>query len=47
MSGERDFGWEFLDQIKDWIGDYFDPEDVFDEKKLNAWAEENGWIRDE
>lgn len=31
----------------DWIRENLDPEDVFDEKKLSAWAEENGYIKSE
>ena len=34
----RDFGWEFFDQIIEWIKGYLDPGDVFDEKDLREWA---------
>ena len=38
------FGWNFFDQIVEWIGDNLEPEDVFDEKALSAWAEFNGYV---
>ena len=37
----RDFGWEFFDQIIEWIKGYLDPEDVFDEEDLKKWANNN------
>ena len=43
----RDFAWEFFDQIIEWIGGYLDPDDVFEEKDLREWAENNGYIEEE
>ena len=42
----KDFGWEFFDQIVEWVGGYLYPEDVFDEKKLNEWALNNDFVED-
>lgn len=33
-----------LEEAKEWVGKNCDPGDVFDEKKLREWAEENGYI---
>jgi len=41
------FGWVFFDQIKEWIGDHCNPEDVFVSNKLQVWAEENGYIHED
>ena len=35
-----------LDDAIDWIGKELDPDDVFDTKKLEAWAENNGYIKE-
>ena len=32
-----------LDNAIDWISDNLDPDSVFSEKKLEAWAESNGY----
>ena len=34
------------DSIIPWIGDNLDPDDVFSEKKLEAWAESNGYVKE-
>lgn len=33
-----------LEEAQAWIGKNCDPGDVFDEKKLREWAEENGYV---
>ena len=35
-----------LDSAIDWMRDNLDPDDVFDDKKLEAWAENNGYIKE-
>ena len=46
----RDFGWEFFDDIVDWVGDNLSPHDVFDEKDLETfckeWAKDNNFVED-
>ena len=32
-----------LEQAIEWIADNLDPEDVFDKKQLNYWADEQGY----
>ena len=34
---DSEFGREFLKNIIEYIGELFEPEDVFDEKKLRSW----------
>ena len=51
LDQEKAFGREFLDNILEWIGSIMSPEDVFDEKKLSAWAlawaeNQKEWISD-
>ncbi len=33
-----------LDEASAWIAENLDPEDVFDEDKLHAWAEKKGYV---
>lgn len=33
--------------VLEWVNETFDPEDVFDEDKLAAWAENNDYFKDE
>ena len=35
-----------LDSAIDWIADNLDPDNVFSEKKLEGWAEKNGYIKE-
>jgi hypothetical protein len=35
-----------LDDAVAYITTYFGPEDIFSEKALNTWAEENGYIKE-
>lgn len=35
-----------LDNAVEWIGSQLDPEDVFSEKQLSAWAESNGYSKE-
>ena len=35
-----------LDKAIEFIGDELDPEDVFSEKKLEQWAESNGYTKE-
>ena len=36
-----------LDNAIEWIAKELDPEDVFSEKQLSKWAEDNGFIKEE
>lgn len=36
-----------LDDAVDWIKSNMNPDDVFDSRELEIWAEENGFIVDE
>lgn len=36
----------FLDVAVSYITTYFDPEDIFSEKSLKTWAEENGYVKE-
>ena len=45
-ADEKAFGAEFLDEIANWIGANFKPEDIFDVDDLADWAEENGWTEE-
>jgi hypothetical protein len=35
-----------LDVAIDWIGSELEPEDIFTDKQLNAWAESNGYVKE-
>lgn len=35
-----------LDHAIEWMGKNLDPDDVFDEKDLIAWAESNGYVKE-
>ena len=37
----------FTDDVLDSIRNRFNPSDVFDEKQLEEWAEENGYTKEE
>jgi len=41
---ESKFGREFLDQILEFVRDNYEPQDIFDQKTLKTWAEDNGYI---
>ena len=43
---EKKFGYVFLDSVMDFIRDNYNPEDIFSEKTLKQWAENNGYIPD-
>lgn len=43
----KSFGEQFLDEIVYWISENLEPEDVFDNNELEAWAEDNGWAKEE
>jgi hypothetical protein len=36
-----------LDEAIDWIKSNLNPEDVFDERDLRQWADENGFVNEE
>lgn len=36
-----------LDEVVDWIGVSLEPDDVFEDSALEAWAEDNGYVREE
>lgn len=40
-----EFSSEFLDKAIDWIESNLEPNDVFSDKELGAWAEANGYIK--
>lgn len=46
-SQDREFGSYFLDDIANWIGQHYNPEDVFDESELIQWALDNGFEKKE
>jgi hypothetical protein len=33
-----------LDDVLEWIKENLEPEDVFEQKKLEEWAMGNGWV---
>ena len=35
------------DWILEWIAEEFNPDDIFDNERLNEWAIENGYIKEE
>jgi hypothetical protein len=37
----------FLEQAAEWINHNLEPEDVFDTDKLETWAENNGFVKEE
>ena len=45
VKQDADFGNKYLEDICGWIGDHLNPEDVFSEKDLIAWAE--AWAKDQ
>ena len=45
QADDNAFGREFLDQITSWIGSNMEPADIFEEKKLEEWATDNGFIK--
>ena len=44
IAQDHAFGYEFFEKVVEWIADHLEPEDVFDEKALCAWAEFNGYV---
>ena len=38
---------KLLESAIDWIQDHLSPEDVFPEKDLKKWADENGYVEEE
>ncbi len=38
------FGEHFIQEIVQWIGFELEPEDVFEPRKLQEWAEANGYM---
>jgi hypothetical protein len=36
-----------LEAAVEWIGDQLAPEEVFDESRLHAWAEDNGYTKED
>jgi hypothetical protein len=36
-----------LDDAIEWIGDNLSPEEIFDIKELEMWAEDNGYIKED
>ena len=43
IEQDKRFGGIFLDNIVEWVGDNFDPEEVFSEEQLELWAKEQGY----
>jgi len=48
---DNKFGVDFLDDIRAWIADNYDPDDVFSNDKLEVWAfkwakDQDAWIPD-
>lgn len=39
------FGREMLERVLDWIVENMEPGDVFEERTLRQWAEDNGWLK--
>lgn len=46
MNGYTEVNRQALRAATEWIADNLSPEDVFDNKKLSAWAEENGYAKE-
>lgn len=49
MEGSLDrivMGNATLDNAIAWIDSNLDPDEVFDQKKLEAWAESNGYVKE-
>ena len=38
------FGGVFLESIIEWIAENVDPEDVFEDRQLRDWAENNNFV---
>ena len=38
---------DVLGKAIEWIGGNLSPEDVFAERDLEAWAADNGWVKEE
>jgi len=36
-----------LDDVKDNIKTYYDPQDIFGDDELSKWAENNGFVKEE
>lgn len=46
MNGYNSVASGSLRAAMEWMADNLEPEDVFDDKKLSAWAEANGWVKE-
>lgn len=40
------FGRAMLDSIVAWISENMEPQDIFDDKRLEDWAEANGYTKE-
>ena len=47
LTEDQVFGRDFLGQIVDWIEEHTEPDEVFSAEKLKAWAEENGYVKED
>jgi len=46
MRIDFEFGSKFFDEICDWLNENVSPSSVYDEETLSAWAEENGYVKE-
>ncbi len=44
QAQQLSFGREFVEQVIQWVADHCTPEEVFDAKELEQWAENNDYI---
>ena len=40
-------GFDTSEWVLEWVSYNFEPQDVFDEEELSAWAESNGYVKGE
>lgn len=38
---------DITDEVKEWVYENFNPEEIYDHARLELWAEENGYVKSE